>query len=83
MPIKVVAITGSLRKASVNAGLLRAAAALAPKHNMEFNIISADLPLFNQDLEAGGAAGELQKFLAFLMMMSSYHGMPRQVYPSL
>ena len=29
MPIKVVAFTGSLRKASVNAGLLRAAATLA------------------------------------------------------
>jgi|LauGreDrversion4_2_1035121.scaffolds.fasta_scaffold2720067_1 NAD(P)H-dependent FMN reductase len=58
MPIKVVAITGSLRKASVNSGLLRAAAALASKHDMEFNIVSPDLPLFNEDLEAGGAAGD-------------------------
>jgi len=58
MPIKVVAITGSLRTASVNAGLLRAAAALAPKHDMEFIIVSADLPLYNGDLEEAGAAGD-------------------------
>ena len=58
MSIKVVAITGSLRKASVNAGLLRAAAALAPKHGMDFTILSSDLPLFNEDLEVGGVAGD-------------------------
>ena len=62
MPIKVIAITGSLRKASVNAGLLRAAAKIAPKHDMEITIISADLPLFNEDLEEAGPAGEVLGF---------------------
>ncbi len=64
MSIKVVAITGSLRKASVNAGLLRAAASLAPKHGMEFTIVSADLPLYNQDLEEAGAAGDVLAIVA-------------------
>jgi hypothetical protein len=62
MPIKVVAITGSLRKASVNAGLLRAAAKIAPQHDMEITIISADLPLFNEDLEEAGPAGAVLEF---------------------
>jgi NAD(P)H-dependent FMN reductase len=65
MSIKVVALTGSLRKASVNAGLLRAAAALAPKHDMEFAILSSDLPLFNEDLEVAGVAGDVHAIAAW------------------
>ena len=83
MPIKVVAITGSLRKASVNAGLLRAAAALAPKHDMEFNIVSADLPLFNEDLETGGAAGDVHNIVACHEIFFSDNSTFQQVYPSL
>ena len=81
MPIKVVAITGSLRKASVNAGLLRAAAALAPKHDMEFNIVSADLPLFNEDLETGGAAGDVHNIVACHEILPSYRRLLTLVAP--
>ena len=83
MPVKVVAITGSLRKASVNAGLLRAAAALAPTHDMEFNIVSADLPLYNGDLEESGAAGELHapsfSHAAHPVSMNDFAGLPEPV----
>lgn len=53
-PIRVLGIIGSLRAASYNAWLLRAAAELAPP---ELTIVPFDLagvPLFNQDLEAHG-----------------------------
>jgi hypothetical protein len=72
MPIKVVAFTGSLRKASVNAGLLRAAATLAPKHDMEFFIVSADLPLYNGDLEEAGAAGDAHVQLLASMQLGRH-----------
>lgn len=46
----IVAITGSLRKASCNTGVLRAMQkALPAGHTMD--IIVPNLPLFNQDLE--------------------------------
>lgn len=49
--MNVVAFSGSLRKASYNTALLRAAAALAPKE-MRIEIVSIDdLPLYNQDIE--------------------------------
>lgn len=85
MPIKVVAFTGSLRKASVNAGLLRAAATLAPKHDMEFIIVSADLPLYNGDLEEAGAAGDAHVQLLASMQLgrrSCSHNTYQQAYPS-
>lgn len=50
--MKIIAFTGSLRKASTNHGLLVAAQELAP-HGMEIEIFDVgQLPLFNQDLEA-------------------------------
>ena len=85
MPIKVVAFTGSLRKASVNAGLLRAAATLAPKHDMEFIIVSADLPLYNGDLEEAGAAGDAHVQLLASMRLCRQSCSPnshQQAYPS-
>jgi hypothetical protein len=86
MPIKVVAITGSLRTASVNAGLLRAAAALAPKHDMEFIIVSADLPLYNGDLEEAGAAGDAHAVQLASMRLGrrscSHNSYFQQAYPS-
>jgi NAD(P)H-dependent FMN reductase len=51
--MKVLAISGSLRAASVNSALLRATAHLAPK-GIEVRVYSEiqTLPLFNPDLEA-------------------------------
>lgn len=47
----IVALSGSLRKASCNTGVLRAMAKmLPPGHTMDI-IVPGDLPLFNQDLE--------------------------------
>lgn len=50
--MRVLAISGSLRKASINSALLRAVSRLAPAR-MEFVIYNGigDLPLFNPDLE--------------------------------
>jgi chromate reductase len=51
---KIVGIAGSLRRASWNRGLLRAAVEGAPA---EIDIVTLDLdlvPLYNQDLEDGG-----------------------------
>ncbi len=52
--IKVVGISGSLRKKSFNTALLREAKALAPD-GMEIEIFDIiDVPLFNADVEAVG-----------------------------
>lgn len=50
--IRILAISGSLRKASSNSALLRAASMLAPK-NLEITVYVGlgDIPLFNPDLE--------------------------------
>ena len=48
---KLIGIAGSLRKASYNAALLRAAIELAPEHvEIEIGSIN-DIPLYNGDLE--------------------------------
>lgn len=51
--MKVIALCGSLRAASINMALLRAAAKLAPQ-DMQIEVFAGvgDLPLFNIDLEA-------------------------------
>ena len=51
--MRVLGISGSLRKASINSAMLRAASRLAPL-GMEFTVFNGvgDLPLFNPDLEA-------------------------------
>ncbi len=50
--MKIVAISGSLRKDSYNTMLVRALAELAPA-GMEIEVVSiGDLPLYNSDLEA-------------------------------
>jgi len=52
-PLKVLALCGSLRKASINAALLRAAARLAaPAANVEVPNWLGRLPLFGPDLES-------------------------------
>ncbi len=53
-PLRVLAISGSLRKASFNTGLLRAAQEIAPER-MEIAIFDIkDLPFYNGDVEAQG-----------------------------
>ena len=53
-PLRVLAISGSLRKASFNTGLLRAAREIAPD-GMEITIFDIkDLPMYNGDVEAQG-----------------------------
>lgn len=50
--MKIVGICGSLRTKSVNMGLLRAAATIAPK-GIEVKILSIqDIPMYNGDLES-------------------------------
>jgi chromate reductase, NAD(P)H dehydrogenase (quinone) len=50
-PVRVVGISGSLRRGSLNTALLRAAVADAPDW-VELEIVSiGDLPLYNADLE--------------------------------
>lgn len=52
--LHVLAISGSLRRASYNTALLEAAAAAAP-NSMKIEIYPLhDLPMFNADLEPGG-----------------------------
>jgi chromate reductase len=52
--MKILGVSGSLRAASFNTALLRAAQALAPE-GVEIEIFGLhDLPLFNEDVEATG-----------------------------
>jgi len=62
--LRVLAISGSLRKTSFNSGLLRAAQELAPD-NMEINIFDIrDLPFYDGDLEAQGDPAPVQALKA-------------------
>jgi chromate reductase, NAD(P)H dehydrogenase (quinone) len=59
-PIRVLGIAGSLRKASFNRGLLRAAGEMLPEGmSLEAYEIAA-LPLYNGDLEAAGLPEPVQ-----------------------
>lgn len=64
--IKICAISGSLRRASSNTSLLRAATFLAP-HSVKITLFEdmGNLPLFNPDLEGfePGSVKEFQKCL--------------------
>jgi chromate reductase len=63
-PVRLLAVCGSLRSASVNAALLRAASRLAP-HGVEVLPCPGlgELPLFNPDLDAAPSAA-VQAFRA-------------------
>jgi chromate reductase len=52
MSFRILALCGSLRRASMNAALLRASARLAPPGVVVENFSPGELPLFNPDLEA-------------------------------
>lgn len=59
--MNLVALSGSLRKASFNTGLLRYAAAhAADSSSIDLADIS-DLPLFSEDLEAAGSVGPAER----------------------
>ena len=59
--MRILAISGSLRAASLNTALLRAVARIAPP---ELEIVLyrgiGDLPLFNPDIEQASLAGEIR-----------------------
>jgi chromate reductase, NAD(P)H dehydrogenase (quinone) len=60
--MKILAFAGSLRKASFNRSLLRAARELAPDE-MNIEIFDLDgIPLFNADLEAEGDTERIAEF---------------------
>ncbi len=63
-PIKVLAFAGSLRKASLNRSLLRAAQAAAPEGMTieAFDLI--EVPLYNGDVEAAGPPASVAAFHA-------------------
>ena len=52
--VRVLALSGSLRKLSANSALLRFAQSAAPALGAEIVIGDAHLPLFDQDEEAAG-----------------------------
>ena len=58
-PLRVLAISGSLRKASFNTGLVRAEREIAPE-GMEITIFDIrDLPFYDGDVEAEGDPSEV------------------------
>ena len=83
-PLRVLAFAGSLRAASYNKMLLRAAVELAPA-GMEIEIHDiGEIPLFNEDVEAAGAPPAVEAFReairradALLIATPEYnHGVP-------
>ena len=66
-PVKIVGLSGSLRKASANTGLLRVVETAAKSlDGIDFEIVRYDdLPMFNEDLEGDDQSGDpkpVQKF---------------------
>ena len=81
-PVHVLGISGSLRRASWNTGLLRAAAALLPE-DMTLEVFDiAALPMYNQDLDVPDALPEPARLLkeriaaadALLLATPEYNG---------
>lgn len=77
--VHIVGLTGSLRKASTNTGLLRALKKILPApHTME--IVVPDIPLYNGDVEAAGLPqavkdfrGKLKRADAFIFACPEYN----------
>jgi chromate reductase len=82
--IRVVGFAGSLRRASYNRGLIRAAAELAPPGIVVDVFDLGDLPLYNQDVEDAGEPAAVVAFKqaiersdAMLVATPEYnHGIP-------
>src|SRR5688572_30779101 len=63
-PVRVLAFAGSLREASLNRGLLRAAVEIAPA-SMTIELFSLDgIPLYNADVEVEGDPERVTAFKA-------------------
>jgi chromate reductase len=82
--IRIVGLAGSLRRASFNRGLIRAAAESAPAGTTIDVFDLADIPLFNQDVEDAGEPASVAAFKqaiaiadAVLVATPEYnHGVP-------
>jgi len=82
--IKILGFAGSLRRASYNRGLIRAAAVSAPPGTTLEVYDLADIPLYNQDVEDAGEPASVMAFKralasadALLIATPEYnHGMP-------
>ena len=61
-PLLFLGIAGSLRRASMNRGLIRAAVELAPRGTVVETWDLADIPLFNADVEAQGDPAPVAAF---------------------
>jgi chromate reductase len=61
-PLTVVGIAGSLRRASYNRGLIRAAADVAPEGILVVPHELVDLPMYNADVEARGDPEPVRRF---------------------
>ncbi|HYD99454.1 MAG TPA: NADPH-dependent FMN reductase [Alphaproteobacteria bacterium] len=59
-PLRLIGLSGSLRRASVNTGLLRAAAELLPAGAALEIADIGELPLFNEDLRLAGPLPAVQ-----------------------
>lgn len=83
-PLRVLAFAGSLRAASYNRMLLRAAAELAPEGMLIEIVDIGGIPLFNEDVEAAGTPPAVEAFRtairdadALLIATPEYnHGVP-------
>jgi len=75
--VHVLGISGSLRKFSYNAGLLRAASELLPE-GMTLEVFDlAPIPLFNQDLtDSGNIPEPVQQFKALIATPEYNYSMP-------
>jgi len=63
-PITILGLAGSLRRASYNRGLLRAAHAVAPAGVTVEILELAGLPFYDEDLEAAGPPAAVQELRA-------------------
>ncbi len=61
-PFRILGIAGSLRRASFNAGLIRAAREVAPPGVTVESADLAPLPFYNADVEAEGVPAPVQAF---------------------
>ncbi len=62
--LRILGIAGSLRRASFNRGLIRAAVTLAPPHMTVVPYELGDIPLYNGDIEALGDPEPVARFKA-------------------
>jgi chromate reductase len=82
--MRILGFAGSLRRASYNRGLIRAAAALAPAGTIVEVFDLSDMPLYNQDIEDAGEPISVVRFKsamatadALLVATPEYnHGVP-------